>query len=90
MWWSAFSPSVEPLEGHWTTDGIYVAEVHFRGTHTGHFLGIPPTDNQLDLPVVIIVTGFPSGLLGGERMYWDMGTLLRQLGIEGLPTEQVV
>ncbi len=48
------------------------------------FLGIEPTGRQVDIPTAIVVT-FRDGLMAGERMYWDVTTLLRQLGVPSLP-----
>lgn len=53
--------------------------IPFQGTHTGSFLGVPPTGRQVDIPTAIFVT-FRDGLMAGERMYWDMTTLLHQFG----------
>jgi hypothetical protein len=38
----------------------------------------------VDLPIAIFVS-FRNGLIAGERMYWDVITLLRQLGVPSLP-----
>ena len=84
IWWDAFSTTALPETLYLTPQGVAVAEVRFRGVHTGPFLGIEPTSREVDLPTAIVVT-FRDGLMAGERMYWDMGTLLRQLGVAALP-----
>ena len=84
-WWDAFSTTAHPERVSFTDQGA-VAEVHFQGTHVGSFLGVEPTGREVDIPTVIFVT-FDNGLMAGERMYWDVATLLRQLGVSVLPTK---
>jgi steroid delta-isomerase-like uncharacterized protein len=57
-----------------------VAEVRFQGIYTGFFPGIESTGRKVAIPLAIFVT-FREGLMAGERMYWDVATLLRQLGV---------
>ena len=83
-WWDAFSTTAHPEHVYYTDRDFAVAEVRFQGTHTGPFLGIQPTGRQVDLPTAIFVS-FRDGLMAGERMYWDMASLLRQLGVSDLP-----
>jgi steroid delta-isomerase-like uncharacterized protein len=83
-WWDAFSTTAHPEHVYYTDRASAVAELRFRGTHTGSFLGIEPTGRAVDLPTSIIVS-FRNGLIAGERMYWDVSTLLRQLGVSSLP-----
>jgi len=85
MWWDAFQNTVAVDGSHITATGVVVAEVRFVGVHRGTFLGIPATERPIDLPVVIVVTGFRDGLMTGERLYWDLGTLMEQLGVTTLP-----
>jgi steroid delta-isomerase-like uncharacterized protein len=83
-WWDAFSTTAHP-ERVLTDQDFAVAEVRFQGVHTGSFLGIAPTGREVDLPTAIFVS-FRDGLMAGERMYWDLTTLLRQLDVPALPT----
>ena len=84
-WWDAFSTTAHPEHVYYTDQDFAIAEVHFHGTHTGSFLGIEPTGREVDIPIAIFVT-FREGLMVGERMYWDVATLLRQIGVPALPT----
>jgi hypothetical protein len=34
----------------------------------------------------VIVVGFRDGLLNGERFYWNLATLLTQIGTDRIPT----
>jgi hypothetical protein len=36
---------------------------------------------------MLIIVGFRDGLMTGERFYWDVATVLRQLGIDRAPGE---
>ncbi len=50
------------------------------GTHTGDLFGLPPTGRPVRLPLIII---FPmrAGRILGERLYFDLVGLQRQLGL---------
>jgi predicted ester cyclase len=61
-----------------------VAELIARGTHRGDFFGVAATGRSIALPVAIVVT-FADGRMSGERLYYDMLTLLRQLGVTAIP-----
>ncbi len=57
-----------------------VEESILRGTHRGMLFGIPPTGREIALPLTIV---FPilNGQIMGERLYFDLATLARQLGV---------
>ena len=57
-----------------------VEESVLVGTHTGDLFGLPPTGCPIRLPLTIV---FPmrEGEILGERMYFDMDNLQRQLGL---------
>lgn len=57
-----------------------VEESVLVGTHTGDLFGLPPTGRAVHLPLTIV---FPmkAGEILGERMYFDMDSLQRQLGL---------
>lgn len=84
LWWDAFGVIVHGERLHWTGPGAAVAEARYRGTHTGPFLGIAPTGRSIDLPFAVFIS-FKDGLMAGERFYYDLATLLRQLGVVALP-----
>jgi predicted ester cyclase len=67
----------------WTEDGTYIAEAQYRGRHIGRFLGIEPTGREIGFRFVVIL-GFRDGLMAGERFYYDLAHLPRQLGVERL------
>ena len=55
-----------------------VEESVMVGTHTGNLFGLPPTGRPIHLPLTIV---FPmrDGAILGERLYFDMDSLQRQL-----------
>jgi steroid delta-isomerase-like uncharacterized protein len=57
-----------------------VAESILRGAQRGSWLGIPPANREIVLPMAIVVP-MMHGLILGERLYFDLATLARQLGI---------
>lgn len=91
QWWDAFGNVVErsALGGaHWIDEETYVAEPQYVGRHAGPFLGLAPTGRGFTLPFVVFVR-FRDGLFVEERFYYDLATLLRQLGQDGLPADQL-
>jgi steroid delta-isomerase-like uncharacterized protein len=57
-----------------------VAESILRGAQRGSWLGILPTNREIVLPLAIVVPMMHGQILG-ERLYFDLATLARQLGI---------
>ena len=82
QWWDAFDLMFAREgedRGYWTEDGIGIGEGHFRGKHIGNFLGIPATGRPVAFRFTVFVT-FRDGLMAGERFYYDLAGLLRQIG----------
>lgn len=80
--WEAFGHVVErsPLgSAYWIDDETYVAQPQYVGRHVGAFLGLAPTGRPFVLPFAVFVK-FREGLFLEERFYYDLATLLRQLG----------
>jgi len=65
---------------------MVVEESVFTGTHNGLFFGVPATGQFVTFPLVIM---FPiSGdKFEGERLYFDMGTLLRCMKLDKIPND---
>jgi uncharacterized protein len=63
-------------------DNGVVEESVMVGTHTGNLFGLPATGRAIRLPLTIV---FPihAGRIEGERMYFDLGSLERQMGLRG-------
>jgi len=83
MWWDGLSLLFSPTSNDrrmWTDSGLYVAESRFTGVHKGTFLGLAPTGRCVDFRFAVFVS-FREGLMAGERFYYDLDGILRQLGV---------
>jgi steroid delta-isomerase-like uncharacterized protein len=69
----------ELLALHHADDAVLVEAV-VRGTHLGKLGGLPPTGRAYELPILAVFM-FDGDKLTCERVYFDMNTVLRQLGI---------
>jgi steroid delta-isomerase-like uncharacterized protein len=58
-----------------------VLEVTIRGTHLGPWRGLPATGRRLEFPLCGIFEFDASDRLAGERIYYDRGVVLAQLGL---------
>jgi len=65
---------------HVTDDAILV-EVMIRGTHLGAWRSLPPTGRRVEIPLCGVYTFDSDDQLAGEKIYYDRGTVLRQLGV---------
>jgi steroid delta-isomerase-like uncharacterized protein len=65
---------------HVTGDAILL-EVVIRGTHLGAWRGLPATGRPVEFPLCGVYTFDADDRLAGERIYYDRGTVLRQLGV---------
>lgn len=85
-WWDAFDLTVHGERRHWSEDGRFmIAETQYHGIHQGEFLGHAPTGRIIKFPLAVVIP-FRDGLMAGERFYYDLSTLLRQIGaIPGKP-----
>jgi len=72
--------SIEIVRRHVAEETI-VLEVMIRGTHRGTWRGLLPTGRKLELPLCGVYTFDGDDRLAGERIYYDRGTVLRQLGV---------
>ncbi len=60
-------------------DDAVIVEGRFTGTHAGNWRGLPASGRRLDFPL-IIVFAFEGERMVCERTYFDLATVLRQLG----------
>src|SRR5262245_3084089 len=58
-----------------------VLEVTIRGTHLGAWRGLPATGRRMAFPLCAIYTFDANDRLAGERIYYDRGAVLGQLGL---------
>src|SRR3954465_7191850 len=61
-------------------DDAVIVEANLYGTHDGPFRGLPPTGRKFEMRFCAIFV-FEEDRLVCERVYFDAGTILRQLGI---------
>lgn len=78
-----FTPSRVAAAG----DAVLV-EGLFTGTHTGTWRGLPATGRKLSLRMALVFD-FEDDQLVCERLYFDLGTALRQLGVARDPMSRV-
>jgi len=79
-WWDAFDLKVKGERRHWSEDGAFmIAETWYHGIHRGRFLDHAPTGWPIKFPLAVVIP-FRDGLMAGERFYYDLATLLRQIG----------
>lgn len=62
-------------------DNAILVEVVIRGTHLGPWRGLPATGRRITFPLCGVYTFDSDDRLAGEKIYYDRGTVLRQLGI---------
>ena len=62
-----------------TTDAVLV-EGRFTGTHLGPWRGLPPTGKKVDFTMCLIFE-FEGDSMTNEKVYFDLSTPLRQLGV---------
>jgi steroid delta-isomerase-like uncharacterized protein len=71
---------IEVQRRHVADDAILV-EVMIRGTHLGEWRGLPATGRRIEFALCGVYTFDSNDRLAGERIYYDRGTVLRQLGV---------
>jgi steroid delta-isomerase-like uncharacterized protein len=76
-------------------DGLGAGEVVMSGTHTGPLATptggeVPPTNKRIEIKGAAFVRLNGSGEIVEERRYYDVGTILRQLGIMPEQAEEPV
>lgn len=59
---------------------VVVVEGRFQGTHLGTWRGLPATGRRVDFPMCLVFE-FEGDSMVNERIYMDLGTPLRQLGV---------
>ena len=61
-------------------DGVAL-EVRISGTHLGSWRGLPPTGRRVDFPLCGFYMFDEDGKLTGERIYYDRGSVVQQVGL---------
>ncbi|BCY05945.1 ester cyclase [Actinoplanes sp. L3-i22] len=76
----AFPDLRAQIEDIVAADDRVALRLRFRGTHSGEFLGIPPTGNHIEY-VSHEFYRIAGGLIAEEWICSDTATLFRQLGV---------
>ena len=72
--------SIEVTQWHDASETL-VVEVIIRGTHLGPWRGLPATGRRIEFPLCGIYSFDANDRLAGERIYYDRGAVLSQLGL---------
>jgi steroid delta-isomerase-like uncharacterized protein len=65
-----------------------IAEGRFTGTQNGFWRGLPPTGRKVDFPMCVVFD-FEGDVMVNERIYFDLGTALQQLGVQFDPNTPI-
>jgi steroid delta-isomerase-like uncharacterized protein len=71
---------IEVQRRHVTDDSVLL-EVMIRGTQLGEWRGLPATGRRVEVALCAVYTFESNNRLAGEKIYYDRGTVLRQLGV---------
>lgn len=83
--WTAFPDLRVRLRRIVAIEGeLAVTEHTLSGTHAGLLFGVAPTRRSVQVETVVIWE-FASGRIRGETVYFDLATMLRQVGTLTLP-----
>jgi steroid delta-isomerase-like uncharacterized protein len=61
------------------TDDAVIVEFDLLGTNLGEFYGLPPTGKSFRVPVIAVFS-FDGDRITNERIYFDVATLVNQIG----------
>lgn len=90
-WKTAFPDMKAKVKEAFASGDAVVAELEWEGTHRGQLSGpmgtIPPTNRSGKLPAVLLAR-FDGDKIRETHHYFDLMTLLRQLGIGPQPPAQ--
>lgn len=77
--WNAFPDFMYSVQRTISQGDTVVAQCIFKGDHRGELMGIGPTNRNVALPLAFVV-GFREGKIHRWDSYFDVASLLRQLG----------
>ena len=77
--------TIEVKTRHVASESL-VLEVIIRGTHLGPWRGLPATGRRIEFPLCGVYAFDADDRLAGERIYYDRGAVLGQLGLFHEPT----
>lgn len=72
--------AIEVKQRHVASESV-ILEVTIRGTHLGPWRGLPATGRRIEFPLCGVYAFGADDKLAGERIYYDRGVVLGQLGL---------
>ena len=84
MYASAFSDARLEVKKVYVQGDTGVAEMAYRGTHTGDLMGIAPTGKRIS-GIICNIIDLRDGKIYREREYFDMMHMMTQLGVVSAP-----
>ena len=72
--------AIDVKKRHVSSESV-VVEVTITGTHLGPWRGLPATGRRIEFPLCGVYTFDANDRLAGERIYYDRGAVLGQLGL---------
>jgi steroid delta-isomerase-like uncharacterized protein len=81
---AAFPDLAPNLVNRYQDGNVIIDEVQFSGTHGGAFLGIPATGKTVKVAASVVYE-FADGAIVRESAYWDIATMLIQMGVMPAP-----
>jgi steroid delta-isomerase-like uncharacterized protein len=78
--------AIEVKHRHAASESV-VLEVIIRGTHLGPWRGLPATGRRLEFPLCGVFAFDTGNRLAAERIYYDRGAVLGQLGLFHEPSQ---
>lgn len=82
---TAFPDLTPALTNRYQDGDVIIDEIEFSATHGGPFLGIPATGKSIKVPASVLYE-FANGAIVRESAYWDVATMLIQMGVLPAPT----
>ena len=79
--WGAFPDMTHTIDRLISAGDMVTGQYTIRGSHTGEFMGIPPTGNQIE-ETVIGIWRFSDGKIAEFWGMLDMLSFMQQLGME--------
>lgn len=67
-------------------NNLAVTENRMSGTHTGNLFGIEGTGKRIEVRAIVIWEFDEDKKIRGESIYYDLATILRQIGYLSLPS----
>jgi steroid delta-isomerase-like uncharacterized protein len=84
MYATAFPDAKLELKNSFSSADTSISELIARGTHKGDFMGIPPTGKSVDIRIANVME-IRDGKIYREREYFDVMTMMTQLGVAKPP-----